>query len=362
MSLKAPETILITGANGFVALHFIQQALAKGWNVVGTVRSVSSASKVHAIFPSVPTSQLALVHVPDITQATSFEVAFTSAPTPITAVINAASPLTINPKNPRTDVLDPAISGGLAIVSAAASYGGPSLRRLVHISSFTTILDKTRSDNSPGKTYTAEDWNPLTYEMAATGGEMASYAGSKALAERAMWDFVKTHPVTYDFVSLAPAAIFGPHMEGPNGEGRPDLKHLNVSSAMLWELVVPAETRPPWNDYHMGAWVDVRDVVATLLACVDMPEASGRRFLCAVRTHWQFVRDVIYRLPPGLGLRERVDIGEPGAGEMARDTTYDVDGSQVTSVLGVKYRTLDESLLDSYKQLLAAERAGADGS
>ncbi|KAH8895701.1 NAD(P)-binding protein [Thozetella sp. PMI_491] len=357
MSTSTPETILITGANGYLALHTIKQALARGWNIVGTVRSTSSAAAVRAIFPSMSESRLALVQVPDITQAALFQPAFTLATTPITAIINAASPITINPQDPRRDVLDPAINSGTAILDAAARYGGPTLRRVVHVSSFAAILDITRADDSPGVTYTSDDWSPLTYEMAATGGEMAAYAGSKALAERAMWEYVRENPVTFDFVSVASTAIFGPQVEGPNGEGRPDLKHLNMTSSMLWELVVPADVPPPWNSYHLGTWVDVRVVASALLASIAVPEAGGQRFLCGQRTHWQFIRDAIHRLPQTLGLHERVAVGEPGAGERAKETTYDADGTKVPTVLGVEYTALDQSLLDSYEQLLQAERS-----
>jgi NADPH-dependent methylglyoxal reductase len=42
----ATETVLVTGANGYVALHVIHQCLAKGWFVVGTVRSEKAAGQV----------------------------------------------------------------------------------------------------------------------------------------------------------------------------------------------------------------------------------------------------------------------------------------------------------------------------
>ena len=35
-------TCLVSGASGYIASHVIQQALEKGWNVRGTVRSLSA--------------------------------------------------------------------------------------------------------------------------------------------------------------------------------------------------------------------------------------------------------------------------------------------------------------------------------
>lgn len=40
------------------------------------------------------------------------------------------------------------------------------------------------------------DWNPITREQILTGtlDPLSTYAGSKALAERAVWKFVVEHP------------------------------------------------------------------------------------------------------------------------------------------------------------------------
>jgi nucleoside-diphosphate-sugar epimerase len=40
-----------------------------------------------------------------------------------------------------------------------------------------------------------KDWNPVTKEMALTGGnEMITYAASKKFAEIALWDWADKHP------------------------------------------------------------------------------------------------------------------------------------------------------------------------
>lgn len=41
-----PETILVTGASGYVASHVIRQFLEAGYKVRGTVRNEASAEKV----------------------------------------------------------------------------------------------------------------------------------------------------------------------------------------------------------------------------------------------------------------------------------------------------------------------------
>jgi NADPH-dependent methylglyoxal reductase len=342
--LAMVDTLLVTGANGYVALHVIKEALAQGYEVVGTVRSVAAAEKITAIFPN-SSSQLAIVEVHDITKPSDFEKAFEKFK--IGAVINTASPLINNPKDVKADVLDPAIKSGVAILEASAKYAGPQLRRVIHVGSFASTLDLSLGV-APGKTYSPSDWNQLTYEEAANGGHSTAYIGSKALAEKRMWQWMKENTPTFDMVSVDPAAIFGPHV------GPIDLDRLNISTQMLWELVVPSPNPPPYNSGHLGAWVDVRDVSAALLAAVKVPEAGGERFLAAQRCHWQLVRDEARRVLPEL--QNRIDAGEPGAWLAAQTTTYDVDGSKVTKILGVQYTLLGECLKDSYQQLLEVEK------
>ncbi|KAF7550952.1 hypothetical protein G7Z17_g5361 [Cylindrodendrum hubeiense] len=349
------QTVLVTGANGYVALHVIHQCLAKGWSVIGTVRSEKAANRVRSIFPDAVTiSQLDIVMVADIVQPESFIPAFNGRST-VTAVINTASPLINNPKDVRYDVLDPAIRSATAILEAVVKFGGEFVRRVVHTSSCAAVLNPALGD-APGKTYTPEDYNPTTYKAAATGGHALAYMGSKALSERAMWAWVDDHkPLPFDVVSVAPAGLFGPHYLGAlESKETIDLLNLNLSSQMLWALAEPTATPTPFNSYHLGCWADVRDAAAALVAAVATPTAGGQRFICANRCHWQLVRDAARRAVPELA--DRIDLGVPGSAEEARDTTYDIDGSKITEILGVQYTSLEESLGDSFAQLLEAER------
>lgn len=343
VSDMATETILITGANGYLALHIIQQAITLGWNIVGTVRSEASAAKVKALFPDAG-EQLSLVLIPRLEDVASFEQAFKDHA--ITAVINAASPILSDPKDQKTDVVDPATHGGLALLEAAQRYGGTALRRVIHVGSFTSAMDFALGD-APGHTFGPETWNPITYEQAVSGEHTAGYVGSKVLVERAMWEFMETQR-NFDFVSLLPATIFGPHVAAP------DLDHLNVSSSLLWELASPSPDPSPWHGRHMGAWVDVRDTASALLRAVEVPEAGGQRFVAGQRTHWQCIRDAARYSDE---LRNRVEPGTLGDGEAAKATTYDVDGSKVPTNLGVSYTALSVSVRDSFEQLLAIEEA-----
>lgn len=351
------ENILITGANGYLGLHVIHDCILKGWNVVAAVRTENAAARIRSIFPDATSSlQIDLVQITGITNPESLKPAF-RAHRPVTAIINLASPLINNPEDARRDVLDPAIQAGTAILEAARRFGAGKVHRVVHTSSCAAVLNPHLGD-APGHTYTADDWNPTTYDEAATGGDAVAYMGSKALAERAMWDWMKTNEnsVSFDFVSVAPAGILGPHYLGAledKGESL-DLTKLNLSSQMLWVLADPTAAPTPYNSYHFGCWVDVRTASATLVAAVTHPDAGGQRFICAQRCHWQLVRNAARAAVPEL--RNRIDVGVSEDAEAAKKTTYDIDGSKVTTVLGVKYTSMEDATRDSFAQLLEAER------
>lgn len=337
------ETLLITGANGFVALHTIKAALSQGYNVVGTVRSNSAAEKIAMTFSDSP-SRLHIVRVSDITNKIGFSEAFDKFK--IQCIINVASPLVNNPSDVKSDVLDPAIKSGIAILEAATLFGGASVKRVIHVGSFVSTLDLSLG-LGPGKTYSPDDWNQLSYDEAANGGNAKAYIGSKALAEKGMWAWMRRNNPTFDMVAVNPCAIFGPHT------GPVDLNRLNMSTQMLWELVAPSPNPPPYNSGHLGSWVDVRDVATALLAAVKIPEAGGERFLVAQRCHWQLIRDEARRVLPEL--QSRIDAGDPGGWKTALTTTYDVDGSKAASILKFKYSPLGPCLRDTYAQLLKAE-------
>ncbi|KAL2062253.1 hypothetical protein VTL71DRAFT_6519 [Oculimacula yallundae] len=154
------------------------------------------------------------------------------------------------------------------------------------------------------------------------------YGSIQALAERTMWDWVSDKGPKFDMVSINPNAIFGPHVVGPNGEGSPTLAHLNVLTTMSPALYA-------------------------LLAAVQIPEAGGERFLAAKRTHCQFVREAARRAVPELA--SRVEEGEVGDGERANDTTYDVNGRKLETILGIHHTTLDDTMKDACWQLLEIE-------
>ena len=340
MSSPSEQTILVTGANSYVAGHVIRVALEKGYHVRGTVRSEGSTAKVRANFAAYG-SKLTFGIVPDITKPELYEAGFANPTTPITGVINVAAPFVLKSDDNRRDLLDPAVGGARAILEATKRYG-PNVRRVVNTSSFAAIVDLDQGYR-PGYTYTEADWNPMTYDQAATADAVSAYCASKGLAERAMWDWLAAEKPRFSLATINPPWVFGPHVRDVT-----DTKHLNESSNVLYQLLGAKEV--PAIDF--AGFADVRVVADAHIAAFEKEEAGGERFLVGTHFDYQSAVDEARVAIPELD--GRLPVGVPGAGKTAE--VYAVDGSKAERVLGIKYISIRDSMKDSFAQLLEAEK------
>ncbi|KAI8631734.1 NAD(P)-binding protein [Xylariaceae sp. FL1651] len=331
-------TIVITGGGGFVGGHIVRLALEKGYTVRLTARSASSAQKAAAQHPAyVNTPQLTTAIVPDITDTSSYESVFDDA---VTGVIHSASPFNLKPEDNVRDLLEPAIQGCTSILEAVKRWG-PNVKRVVSTSSFASIVDIGKGKRE-GYTYSEADWNPVLFDEAAKADGVVAYCASKALAERAMWDWLEKNKadVHFTLATICPPWVFGPYVS----ELR-DTKHLSESVGLLNSMIDAKEVLP----FDFGGYADVREVAAAHLGALETPEAAGQRFLVGQKFRFQIAVDVGRKSVPGL--KDRLPEGKPGYIEPA----YNVDGSKAAKVLGLQYKTIDETVKDTYTQLLHAK-------
>lgn len=235
-SLQPTQRILVTGANGFIGAHCVADLLAKGFEVVGTVRTAEKSKQVLAQHSSNPA--LSVQIVPDITDLNAFDSAIQGC----SGVLHLAAPFGYTYTNFEKELLIPSINGALSICSAASKTA--SVSRVVITSSFAAVFDASAGP-SPGRVYTEKDWSPLTYE----DGKNASitpiaYRASKVLAEKAAWDYVKAEKPHWKLVTLCPGMVLGSLFPGTISS----LKELNTSNGIVWSLfdanTVP-ETKAP---------------------------------------------------------------------------------------------------------------------
>lgn len=334
------QTILITGASGFLAAHVLNSFLSRGYNVRGTVRSDASADKVkksHAAH----LSQLSFAIVKDVAATGAFDEAVKG----VDGVIHTASPFqTSGIEDNERDLLDPAMKGTTGILEAIKAHN-PTVKRVVITSSFASLFDAANGLR-PGYTYTEADWNPVTWDEAKSGAGGTAYMGSKTFAEKAAWDFVKNEKPEFSVATICPPMIYGPVLQGIT-----DLKKLNTSAADIYRLINGSEKSVP--DTSFFAYVDVRDVAEAHARAYETAGAAGQRYLVSAGgyTYQQFC-DIIREKCPEV--KSKTPEGTPGK---ELPDVYRTSNEKSKRELGMSYRSMRETVVETVRSLVELEKS-----
>ena len=308
-------------------------------DVVFSVRSDDKGQRILDNHSGTPKSKLSYVIVKDVTHEGAFDEAVQSDP-PFEAVLHTASPFTYNVQDPKKDMLDPAIIGTTGILKAVKKLA-PSVKCVVITSSFAAMMNP----GNPPKNYSESAWNPMTVEEAASGDGSAAYRGSKALAEKAAWEFVEKEKPSFHLSTINPALVLGPIVNYLNS-----LDAVNTSNQRIRDMILGKfkdKDLPPTGLY---IWVDVRDVALAHVKIAETKEAYGKRFFCvAGHMSKSEIAEIVK-----LNFPEYMD---KLPSELKNDRPKDVygfDNSRSIEVLGLQYRPLDKCIIDTVKSLQAA--------
>lgn len=242
--------VLVTGANGYIAVWLVQKLLEQGYSVRGTIRSASRAKHLNNLFSKYG-DKFELLIIEDITKvrllSTCLELnidmvsmgqdgAFDEAVKGVDAIEHTASPFHFDAVEP-SEIIGPAVAGTKSILESARKFG-TNVKRVVVTSSVAAILNTL-----PNPTvFTEEDWNTTAVEDCEKNGKNASpfskYRASKTLAERAAWDFVEKHKgsLPWDLVVINPPFVFGPFLHEVTGAGS-----LNQSLSDWYKTIIKAD-------------------------------------------------------------------------------------------------------------------------
>lgn len=218
-------------------------------------------------------------------------------------------------ENVEENVLQPAIAGTTSILNSAAKAGS-TVRRVVVTGSFASVADISKGWR-PGYTYTdvrpsfihilhlspsdltqlssphaQADWAPLTRsdaldtalasrlpEAVPSHVQMASYALSKLLAERAAWSIASSPGCPFALTVLLPTYIFGPSIL-PLAKGAAS---LSMGNSVIWATANAGAKGGKHLDLDYPNQQDVRDVARAHVVALqkDEEEVKGKRFILA---------------------------------------------------------------------------------
>jgi dihydroflavonol-4-reductase len=188
-------------------------------------------------------------------------------------VLHVASPMP--PVAPKTEdeVVIPARDGVLRVLRAARDA---KVKRVVLTSSCGAIYYGHPLQNAP---FDETSWTNVD-------GEMSAYVKSKAIAERAAWDFVAAEGAALELTTVNPAGIFGPALGADYSPSLDLVKRL-------------MNGMPGCPQLYFGV-VDVRDVADLHLRAMTSPAAKGERFI-AVAGECMSMLDIAKVLKARLG-------------------------------------------------------------
>lgn len=333
--------VLLSGASGFIASHTIAALLAQGFDVTGTVRDAGNmAATAHLRALPGADERLRIVSA-DLSTPGAFDAAAHDAD----YVLHMASPYQLTVADPERDLVAPAVNGTRNMLEACAR--APRVKRVVVTSSMAAITDEPDSH----KVLCEDDWNTKS------SLQRNPYYFSKTEAERAAWDFHRKQQPAWSLVVINPFIVIGPSMSAA----------LNESNKIFADLMggaYPAIMALTWG------FVDVRDVADAHVRALVTTDASGR-YLCAGET--RSMREVVAFLRShGYGHTRLPKIGLDGSignrlallaaatqpkgvasylrSHLGRVVRY--DNSKITRELGVSFRPLDTSILDTAADLV----------
>ncbi|KAI9094457.1 hypothetical protein K1719_026682 [Acacia pycnantha] len=280
------RVVCVTGASGFIASWLVKLLLLRGYTVKATVRDPNDTKKVQHLLELEGAKERLSLMKADLLEEGSFD----SAVEGCEGVFHTASPVSVDVKDPQTELIDPAVKGTLYVLKSCAK--SPSLKRVVLTSSMATMLfngkprtpevvvDETWFSN-PESCYESEHWS--------------SYVLSKTLAEEAAWKFVKENNI--DMVSVNPGTVIGPLLQPT----------LNTSSAAIIILLNGAKAFPNFT----LSWVHIKDTINAHIQAFEIPSASGRYCLVQSVKHYGEIVNILRDMYPTLQLPDKCADDKP---------------------------------------------------
>lgn len=281
--LPKGSLILVTGANGFVASHVIDQLLELGYKVRGAARSQVKLEKYQKRWDSKYPGQFEFVEVPDILKNGAYDEAIKGTD----GVAHVASNVSFSPKF--DEVVGDAVQGTLNALRAAAKT--PSVKRFVLTSSIVAVGS---GQNGEGKILGQKDFNRDSIEKARglpddapqKGGLV--YAASKTSGELEAWKFVEENKPSFVLNVVNPAFCAGESLVGEAESTAGMLQGLFLSKSDHILSFSPTLSIVP-----------VADIARLHIGGLLLPDVKEQRLIAAPHpVNWVDVLDIYRKLYP----------------------------------------------------------------
>jgi len=312
--------VLVTGGNGYLGAQLVAALLRDGRAVRATVRSTAREAGLREAVRrgGADDADLEVVEA-DLMADDGWKAAVAGCE----EVHHLATPFpAVQPEDP-DELIVPAREGTLRVLRAARDGGA---RRVVLTSSFAAIGYSPK----PSSEYTEDDWTDPD-----TPG-LPPYPKSKAIAERAAWDFMRAEGNGTELVVVNPTFILGPTLTS----------ELRSSLQLVKGMLDGTLTTVRRQRFGLA---DVRDVADLHIRAMAAPGAAGQRFLCLCDGPTISFLDLAEILRRRLGpLAERVQVLQE-AGQDPPELV--IHNERARTQLGFRPRPLETVIVESAESL-----------
>lgn len=194
----------------------------------------------------------------------------------------------------------------------------------------------------------SKTWLPISQEKARElNNAYISYCSGKKEGELAIWDFVKTESPSFTVTVLLPALIFGPPLQPVKS-----VKAFNYSVNVIYSFFNGTYTEIPATTF--SSCVDVRDLADAHVKVLTNPEAANKRLLINAKPMTYTMLVHALAKVPELAGRLPADSGED------QNVTFaDFEADEDNRIIGVEFRSIEETMADAAKRILELEKQEA---
>lgn len=303
LALPLESLVVVSGANGFIGSHVVDQLLQASFHVRGTVRDAKKSAWLEDFFAErYGKGKFELVEVPDMAASGAFDDivkgagGFIHVATPVMQFYdpNFAVPMVVN--------------GVLNALKSAAKE--TSIKRFVLTSSSTAATDPI-----PNKVFEIDEttwngealekaWAPPPYERVPR--KLAVYSATKIEGERAAWKWYRETKPGFVLNTVLPNANIGKVLS-PEHQGTP--------STVGWIKAL-------WNGFPEGTedlkenppqyYVNVQDNARIHVGALMLPSVKDTRlFAFAYPFNWNTILAILRELYPDRSFMDDL----PGLGQ-----------------------------------------------
>ncbi|MEZ4776610.1 MAG: NAD-dependent epimerase/dehydratase family protein [Bacteroidia bacterium] len=346
VTIDKSKPILVTGATGYVAGWVIKKLLEEGLTVHAAVRNPNDHAKLSHLNELAANSKGQIKYFKSDLLANG---SYAEAMEGCELVYHTASPFTSNFSDPQKELIDPAVLGTKNVLDQANQTA--SVKRVVVTSSCAAIYtDCIDVQAAPDGILTEKVWN-TTASL-----EYQPYSYSKTLAEQEAWKMVKDQS-RWDLVVVNPCMVLGPPLNP---------KTATSESFHLLKQLGDGTLRMGVPNIGMGV-VDVRDLAEAHYQAGFIPKANGRNIIAGHNTNFLQMAQILHTkfgsqykvpnsaLPKWLLFLIGPMVNKAITRKFVRNNVNQVwraDNLKSKKELGMKYRSLENTMIDSFQSLI----------